>query len=116
MRPEMNYAFRFFKLKSNPTVSLMEVTTEPPMDLLVSKHIRPSHLAWRGSNEVVSLSFNRCPSSSLRDRFQVNGSGFASRLGTLRFHDDCLHVSIRGTTSFLFSKLYKLLVLRLALS
>jgi len=91
----------------------MDVAMEPPMDLLVSKLIRPSCLAWRGLNKAVSLSFNCHRSGSLPDRFQVyhvNGSGFASRLGTLRFgNSNCLHVSIRGTT-LLLSKLYKLLL------
>jgi len=31
---------------------------EPPMDLLVSKLIWPSHLAWRSSNKSFSLSFS----------------------------------------------------------
>jgi len=83
------------------------------MDLLVSKLIQPSCLTWCGSHKAVSLSFNRHWSASLRGRFQVyhvNGSGFTSWLSTLRFRDNCLHVSICGTTSFFFSKLYKLLL------
>jgi len=77
----------------------LEVATEPLVDLPVSKLIRPSRLAWRGSNKVVSLSFNWHWIGSLRDRFQlyhVDDSGFTSQLGALRFHNsDCLHVSIR---------------------
>jgi len=89
------------------------VATEPPMDLLVSKLIRPYRLAWSGSNKAVSLSFNWRRSDSLRDRFQVyhvNGWGFASQPDALRFHNsDCLHVYICGISfSLLFSNLYKL--------
>jgi len=43
----------------------LEVATEPPMDLRISKLIRPHRLAWRGSNKAVALSLNQHWSSSL---------------------------------------------------
>jgi len=43
----------------------LEVATEPPMDVFVTKLIRPYCLAWRGSNKAVSLSVNRRRSDSL---------------------------------------------------
>ena len=66
----------------------LEVAAEQPMDLPLSKLIRPYHLAWRGSNKVVTLLLNWHWSGSLTDKFQVyhvNGWGFASWLGALRF-------------------------------
>jgi len=77
------------------------VATEPPVDLPVSKLIQPSHLTWCSSNKAVSLSFNRHRSGSLWDTFQVyhvNSSRFASWLGAKCFRNDCLHVSICGTS------------------
>jgi len=58
------------------------------MDLPISKLIRSYRLAWRGSNKVVTLSFNWHWSGSLTDRFQVcyaNCWGFTSWFGALRF-------------------------------
>jgi len=66
----------------------LEVATEPPMDLPISKLIRPYRLAWRSSNKAVSLSLSWHWSGSPTDRLQVchaNGWGFASWLGTICF-------------------------------
>jgi len=49
---------------SNKQVLVKEVATEPPMDLTISKLIRPYRLAWRGWNKVVGSSFDRCQSGS----------------------------------------------------
>jgi len=57
---------------------------ETPMDLPVSKLIRPSCLAWCSSNNAVSLSSNQGQPGSLVGRFQVchvNGWRFHSWLG-----------------------------------
>jgi len=80
-----------------------EVAIEPPMDLFIIKLITLCRLTWRVSNKVVILSFKRRRSGGVTVRIQichVNGWGFASQLGALRFHNnsDCLHVSIRGTS------------------
>ena len=44
--------------------SFWEVATEPPMDLLISKLIRPYHLAWRRLNKAVCLSLHWCRSTT----------------------------------------------------
>ena len=66
----------------------LKVATEPPMDLPISKLIRPYRLAWHSSNKAVTLSLNWRWSGSQTDRFQVchaNGWGFASQLGAFGF-------------------------------
>jgi len=66
----------------------LEVVTEPPMDLPISKLNWPYRLAWHGSNKAATLSLNWHWFGSLMDRFQVyhvDGWGFASWLGALRF-------------------------------
>jgi len=70
------------------------------MDLPVLKLIGTFHLARHGLHEAVSLSFNLAAYRiGSKSTYHVDGSGFPSRLGALRFRNsDCLHVSIRGTT------------------
>jgi len=66
----------------------LEVAMEPPMDLPISKLIRPYCLDWHSPNKAVTLSLNWHWSGSLTERFRVchaNAWGLASWLGALRF-------------------------------
>jgi len=59
----------------------LEVATEPPMDLFISKLILPYRLTCCGSNIAVSLSLRRRQLISVTDTSQVchvNGYGFTS--------------------------------------
>jgi len=68
----------------------LEVATESPMDLLISKLIAPYHLPWRGSNIAVSLSLTCRHPGSITDKFQLchaNDCGFTSHLCALCFRN-----------------------------
>jgi len=85
----------------------LEVVTDPPMDLPVSKLIQSYRLAWRSSNKKASLSFNRRWSGSLQVpslQCHANGWGLASWLNTLHFHSsDCLHIHFSSWDHFFFA-------------
>ena len=90
----------------------LEVATEPSMDLLISKLIRPYRLTWRSSNKAVTFSLNWHWSGSLTDRFQVccaNCWGFTSWLGALRFRKWMLaHFNLWDQFFFTFFKTFPL--------